>query len=57
MMEITEELQYLGDGVYIYSDGYHLVMQTEPQTKIYLDSQVQLTLYEILKEQLEKEDD
>lgn len=51
-MEITDKSQYLGDGVYIYSDGYHLILETD--VKIYLDSQVRHALYEILKEEFEE---
>ena len=51
-MEITNEPKYLGDGVYIYSDGYHLILEANPM-KIYLDSQTRRTLFEILKQELE----
>lgn len=40
----TNNRQYLGDGVYVEYDGYHIVLKTGqptlPTNTIYLDSQV-----------------
>lgn len=55
-MQITKDPQYIGDGVYIYQDGYHLVLRADPY-QIYLDPQVRHTLYEILKEEFAPEEE
>jgi len=54
-MQITEEPTYLGDGIYISTDGYHIILEALPH-KIYLDPHVQKMLYEILKREIEDED-
>lgn len=49
-MEIGEKV-YIGDGVYAYWDGYHLVLETDNgQNRIYLDSSVRNALRDMLKE-------
>jgi len=37
---MTLEKVYLGDGVYAWYDGYHIVLSTDPSITIYLDSHV-----------------
>lgn len=49
-MEINKK-EYIGDGVYVYWDGYHLVLETDNgQNRIFLDSSVRTTLRDLLKE-------
>jgi len=55
MIEIGNDPSYLGDGIYISTDGYHIILEALPH-KIYLDPHVQKMLYEILKREIEDED-
>lgn len=55
-MEINEKPQYIGDGVYIRSDGYHVILEANPH-KIYMDASVRRILYEILAEEFGEQDE
>lgn len=50
----TEHLQYIGDGVYAYYDGYHLVLTTDPdlwsKTAISLDHHVRAEVVRLINE-------
>lgn len=38
-MDVNKDATYLGDGVYVRNDGYHIILITDGNT-IYLDSGV-----------------
>lgn len=52
MVKINER-EYLGDGVYVHYDGYHVVLDTERASgvsvEIFLDSQVLQSLENYIK--------
>jgi len=39
-METELEKTYLGDGVYVSCDGYHIIVQTDDSGPVYLDPHV-----------------
>lgn len=53
--------EYLGDGVYIRDDGYHLVLMTgnhiHPDNIIYLDDQVVDALLDYIKRRNETDEE
>lgn len=57
----AEGKHYLGDGVYVSTDGYHIVLTTEDGVQttntIYLDAQVYLGLVRFVAAQQEAQEE
>ena len=52
-MPLDEKKQYIGDGVYVKSDGHHVILMTNnpdnPDNIIYLDSTTAVNLIDYLE--------
>lgn len=55
-MKVKVAQQYMGDGVYIRTDGYHWILETD-RNIVYLDFGVRRVLYELLRDEFEERED
>ena len=59
MNEIDEKKAYIGDGVYVKYDGYHIVVMTnnpdKPDDTVYLDSSTAWNLIDYIQRMLRSE--